>query len=545
MTRLEYRPEVDRRQVGVAGDGADVERLDAEDLRHASDEHVVRSLADLGRAAERRHAAAAIQLELDGGVRHVVPVNRQARAREVRRAGQSQTAARSELPVSGLPFRGAHDAADALGEADRRDAQVVCRQRVGPFGDAQAKVGGVDLEPLGDLVELNLLAEAALRRPVTALRAAGRLVGEDPAAVEAVPRDVVRDRLQRAGVEGAGDAIRSVRAAVEQRLKVDAGQRPVSLDARPEAHQDGVSAAMAEEDLFAVQRDLDRPLEHERRLRDRDLVVERIALAAEPAAVRRRDDADVRRRHRERLRQRPMHVVRRLRARPEDELAVAVDRGDGGVLLERQVRAPLIEEEVLEDVIRLGEPLLDVAERERDLLVDVPLVSVFVDARLRVREAFFRLGEGSERLVLHRDQIERVGRGQLVARDDERDRIADETDGVRTERVLVLADRQDAVGDWKMAAGQDEMNAGMRLGARRIHRPDARVGHGAPQQPGVQHARQDEVVREDRLAGDLGAAVDAATREADDPRLAVGVHGFTAVSFIPTAAAACTASTIC
>ena len=224
-----------------------------------------------------------------------------------------------------------------------------------------------------------------------------------------------------------------------------------------------------------------------------------------------------------------MHVVRRLRARPEDELAVAVDRGDGGVLLERQVRAPLIEEEVLEDVIRLGEPLLDVAERERDLLVDVPLVSVFVDTRLRVRKAFFRLGEGSERLVLHRDQIERVGRGQLVARDDERDRIADETDGVRTERVLVLADRQDAVGDGQIAARENEMDARVRLGARRVHRPDARVGHGAAQQFGMHHPREDEIVREDCLAGDLGAAVDAATREADDPRLAVGVHGFTAL----------------
>ena len=51
------------------------------------------------------------------------------------------------------------------------DAQVVRGQRVGPLDDPQAQVGRIDREPLGDLVELNLLAEAALRRAVPALRA--------------------------------------------------------------------------------------------------------------------------------------------------------------------------------------------------------------------------------------------------------------------------------------------------------------------------------------------------------------------------------------
>ena len=45
--------EIDRRQIGVAGDGADVERIDAEHLRDARHQHIVRSLADLRGAAER------------------------------------------------------------------------------------------------------------------------------------------------------------------------------------------------------------------------------------------------------------------------------------------------------------------------------------------------------------------------------------------------------------------------------------------------------------------------------------------------------------
>ena len=215
--------EIDRRQIGVAGDRPHVDRVDAQHLRHARHQHVVGSLADLGRAAERGDAAAAIELQLDAGVRHVVPVDRQAGAGEVRRAGEADPAAGRQLAERVRPVGGGGHAADALGEADGADAQVVRRQRVRLLDDAEAEVGGIDGEALGDLVELNFLAEAALRRAVSALGAARRLVGEDAAALELVARDVIGDRLQRAGVERAGDAVRAVGAAVEQRLQVHAG----------------------------------------------------------------------------------------------------------------------------------------------------------------------------------------------------------------------------------------------------------------------------------------------------------------------------------
>ena len=220
-------------------------------------------------------------------------------------------------------------------------------------------------ERLGDLVELNLLAEAALRRAVSALGPARRLVGEDAAALKVIRRDVIGHRLQRAGVERAGDAVRAVGAAVEQRLDVHAGDRAVALHAGLEVHQHRMAAAMAVEDLLAREADLHRPIEQQRRLRDDDFVIERIALAAEAAAVGRRDHADVRRRHRQRLRERAMHVVRRLRARPEHELAVGILRRDRGVLFDRQVRVALIEERVFEDAVGVGEGLFDVAELQR------------------------------------------------------------------------------------------------------------------------------------------------------------------------------------
>ena len=346
--------------------------------------------------------------------------------------------------------------ADALGEADGADPQVVRGQRVRLLDDSQAQIGRIDRERLGDLVELNLLAEAALRRAVAALRPARRLVREDAAAFEVVRRDVIRDGLQRAGVERAGDAVRAVRAAVEQRLHVHAGDRAVQLHAGLEPHQHRMAAAMAVEDLFARQADLHRAIEHESGLGDDHLVVERVALAAEAAAVGCRDHADVRGRHGQRLRERAVDVVRRLRARPEHELAVGILRRDRRVLLDRQVGVALIEERVLEHAIGVGERLLDVAEAQRHGLVDVAGVAVLVNARLGVGEAVLRIGERAQRLVFDVDEVERLERRQLVARDDGGDRIADEADAIDRERVLVLADREDAVRDGEVPPGQNQ-----------------------------------------------------------------------------------------
>src|SRR6185369_8759102 len=134
-----------------------------------------------GRAAERRHAAAAIELELHAGVRHVVVVDRQAGAGQIRRAGDADAAAVRQLAERVLPVGGLRHATHAFGETDGADAEVVRGQRVRLFDDPEAELGGIDRQGLGDLVELNLLAEAALRRAVAALRTARRLVGEDAA----------------------------------------------------------------------------------------------------------------------------------------------------------------------------------------------------------------------------------------------------------------------------------------------------------------------------------------------------------------------------
>ena len=164
---------------------------------------------------------------------------------------------------------------------------------------------------------------------------------------------------------------------------------------------------MAVEHFFAVQTDLHRPVEQQRRLGDDDLVVEGIALATEAAAVRRGNDADVRRRHRQGLGEGAVQVVRGLRARIHDQLAVRIPQCHRGVLFDRQVRVAFEEEHVVEHMVGAVDRLIDVAELERHGLMHVAVIAVFVNAGLVVGQAIRRRREGAQRFVVDVDQIDR------------------------------------------------------------------------------------------------------------------------------------------
>src|SRR2546422_7892929 len=74
---------------------------------------------------------------------------------------------------------------------------------------------------------------------------------------------------------------------------------------------------------------------------------------------------------------------------------------------------PVEEEQVLAHEISRGEGLLDVAELQVDQLVEVAAVAVGMNPRLGMCDRVQRVSDGTERLVLHGDQVQRGGRGLL------------------------------------------------------------------------------------------------------------------------------------
>ena len=70
-------------------------------------------------------SAAAVELDLHAGVRHVVPVNRQARAADVRACREADAVAEGKLAEFFLPLGALGDALGAFAQAGAADAQAV------------------------------------------------------------------------------------------------------------------------------------------------------------------------------------------------------------------------------------------------------------------------------------------------------------------------------------------------------------------------------------------------------------------------------------
>ena len=77
-----------------------------------------------------------------------------------------------------------------------------------------------------------------------------------------------------------------------------------------------------------------------------------------------------------------------------------------------------------------------------------------------------------QRFVLDLDQIHRVESDVFVDGRNRGDRIADEANLVYTERVLVLANRQNAVRNWQIFAGDNCDDPGKRQSFRQVNAPD-------------------------------------------------------------------------
>ncbi len=223
-------------------------------------------------------------------------------------------------------------------------------------------------------------------------------------------------------------------------------------------------------------------------------MVVQVALAPETATVRAGDDAHVGRRHLQRIGERAMNIVRDLGGGPQRELALAVHRGNRGVLLDRQVGVALVEENVVEHVIGFRERFPDVAKLIGLKAMDVAPLSVALDTRFLGRERFLGIGDRLQRPVFDLDQVERFESGLLVAGDYRRDRVADVANALRRERILILGHRKNAEGDGKILAGQHEMHAGAALSAGDVDRFDDRVRQRRAQQFAMHHARQHHVV---------------------------------------------------
>ena len=221
---------VDGSKVGVRRDHSDPRDRTTQSLSGDLRDHGVRALADVGRAGVDDHAAVAIDLDVDGGVRHVGANDRVGRAAHVVTARHAQAAALGQLTLALFPAGALDHFLDALGQAVALHAQAVHRDAGRLEQIVLANLGGIHADLGGQFVELRFEGKADVDRAVAAHGAADRLVGQHAIAVVLNVGNVVERAQQRAGVKNGDDAVGAVGAAILDDAGFDGGDAAVVLD---------------------------------------------------------------------------------------------------------------------------------------------------------------------------------------------------------------------------------------------------------------------------------------------------------------------------
>ena len=383
-----------------------------------------------------------------------------------------------------------------------------------------AEVGGVHAQRLGQQVELALVGEEPLRVARRAHVPARHLVGVHHVLFhEGVGHVVGAGGLLRTAEDAVG-LERAVGAGVEDEVHVVGGDGTVLPGAGLDLDDGGVARVAGDELLVVVHDDLDRPPAALLRQRVAKGDVHEVALAAEVAA-------DVARMHHDGL---GVHLYRRghlaadavghLAARPDlGRARLRIGPGHAGMRLDVRLVHLGRGEGVLDDDVRLLEPLLDVALLPVDVdhpvgggveLLRQPLVGVDIRVQQRRRRLHGLDGieHGVHFLVLDLDEGGGFLGGVLGLRGHRRHLLADEAhDAVRHDRHVHHTPADAQSGD--VLAGEDADHPRHLHGLAGVDALDAAVGDGAAQDLAPEHVRERHIHRVLGLAAYLVLAVDS------------------------------------
>ena len=209
-----------------------------------------------------------------------------------------------------------------------------------------------------------------------------------------------------------------------------------------------------------------------------------------------------------------------LGAGPEGDAAVVVglDGGHRRVFLHGHVGIAFIVEQVFEYLVAVRQRCFHIAEFITQRAVHVAGLTVIVQARLGNGLRFYGFedtGDSGQRFVFHIDEFQCLLGGEFIAGNDGGDRVTHQPYLVATQGAFVLAHRQDTVIVLEVLARQDQVHAGLTFCPGDIEVFDAGVRDMGTQQLAIEHARQVNIARVNRLTGHLVGGVDPAPRFAD------------------------------
>ena len=438
---------------------------------------------------------------------------------------------RSTRALEGLP----------CGDVRERDAGGGVRREVlGGEEVAAPDLFRRDVELAAHRVE-DRFAHPGLDRPRAAVRDVARLVGVDDGRVERVRLDPVRvgeQHRDERGEERRGEREHGVRAGVEQHAHAQPAHPPVGVDRGIDFERLFTCVTRDHQVLAARLDPLDRATEDLRGGGERDVVARDLALRPEATADVAGADVHVGERDPEQLGERHLEWVRSLVAHLVLELATAgVVGGDRAAGLHRRVRDAVLHVSPRDHAVGGVEHRVDIAPRHDVLGGDVR-VELVPERRAGGVGRVLHRDDGRERLVVHVDELGRVGGDRRCLGDDDRDRVADVAHLVRGQwperRDLEVrrADQHHRAGHGRHHVGARDHrdDAGQRARVDRVDTRDARVRVGAAHEHRVGHARLAVGGREGARAAQealVFPSFDALTREPachHTPQSVVGRH---------------------
>ena len=372
--------------------------------------------------------------------------------------------------------------------------------------------------PLEAPEELDV-AEAAVRRAVGLVGVDG--VGVDPG---------VGNLIGAGGriADGARDVDRvvGVGAGVPEHLHLLRDDAAVGEHAGLDAVGQRAAAGQQRELLFARRLELDRPAARlAGKAGDERLEVD-ARLAAEPAADVGDDDAHIVERQLEGVAEQVAHGEGRLRAGPDVDAVAGFPLGDGDVGFHRHVLHRRVGVLALDDPLRFGEALFDVALaalgqigdvraglRREGRLDKVVAREIRMHQRRAGRERVHVVEDRRQHFVFDLDELDRrVGDRPRVG-GHRRHRFAEVPDFVLGQNVLVDHVKAEPVRE--IMAGEDRAHAGQALGARHVDAANLGPRVRALLDLRVEHPWQRHVADVESRAGQLvrhvvtdGAAAD-------------------------------------
>ena len=325
-------------------------------------------------------------------------------------------------------------------------------------------------------VEHGLEGVTHIDRTVAAHGPVRRRVGVQPDTEVAARRQVVHGMQQRPGIENRDQAIAGISTAALHHLAIHCGDGAAAGQADSEPHIGLRAPAVRDEALLAREFELHGGTGRAGQQAGDDLEVERFSAVPETATDKRFDHPDLRSVQPQALGQDQMHVVGHLRHRVQGQTpTLGVPTGQRNVGLHHGVGDFGVVETLFQHQVGGGKTAWHIAEAVVHVAHDVAgLVLVQQHRVAGTRAGGIKVGR--QGLQIERDGGQRgAGRGHVNGGHGG-NRFAAVTHAFSGQRILVLGDRNDAIGHITLVSRDDSMHA--RYGPRATDVNAANPGMG-------------------------------------------------------------------